>query len=434
MGSGLNKLSAARVAKCSQPGYLIDGGGLYLQVALRTAKRSPEKKRPATEEVTKSWVFRYRDRANHKKVHELGLGPFPDVSLDEARTKAIALRRTLREGKDPKTERDAERAEKKAEAAKGLTFDEAATAFIADKRSGWKNAKHANQWTNTIATYVSPLIGSLPVSAIDLPHIRKVLDPIWTSKNETASRVRQRMETVLAWATVSGFRTGENPARWRGHLDHLLPKPSTIQKEEHHPALAYAEIGGFMTALHGQTGIAAMALEFTILTAARTGEVIAARWGELDQEKLTWTVPAERMKAGKEHTIPLSTRAAEIVKELWRIREGEFVFPGGKPDSPLSNMAMSANLKRMGRTDITVHGFRSTFRDWAGEQTNFPREIIEHALAHQLKDKAEAAYSRSTMPEKRRKLMEAWAQYCATKESGAAAKVWPLEPVKKSAS
>lgn len=433
MGSGLNKLSAARVAKCSQPGYLIDGGGLYLQVAVRTAKRSPEKKRPATEDVTKSWVFRYRDRATHKKVHELGLGPFPDVSLDEARTRASELRRTLRGGNDPKAERDAKRAEKRAEAAKGMTFDEAAAACIADKRSGWKNAKHADQWTNTIATYVSPMIGSLPVSVIDLPLIRKVLDPIWTSKNETASRVRQRMETVLAWATVSGFRTGENPARWRGHLDQLLQKPSKVQKEEHHPALPYAEIGEFMTALHGQTGIAALALEFTILTAARTGEVIAARWDELDQKKLIWTVPAERMKAGKEHTIPLSARAAEIVKGLWKTREGEFVFPGGKADAPLSNMAMSANLKRMNRTDVTVHGFRSTFRDWAGEQTNFPREIIEHALAHQLKDKAEAAYSRSTMPEKRRKLMEAWAKYCATKESGAAAKVRPLEPLKKSA-
>jgi integrase len=434
MGSGLNKLSAARVAKCSQTGYLIDGGGLYLQVASRTAKRLPDKKRPATEEVTKSWVFRYRDRANHKKVHELGLGPFPDVSLDEARTRASELRRTLREGNDPKAERDAKRAEKKAEAARGMTFDEAAAACIADKRSGWKNAKHADQWINTIATYVSPIIGSLPVAVIDLPLIRKVLDPIWISKNETASRVRQRMETVLAWATVSGFRTGENPARWRGHLDHLLPKPSKVQKEEHHPALPYAEIGKFMAALHGQSGIAALALEFTILTAARTGEVIAARWGELDQKKLTWTVPAERMKAGKEHTVPLSARAAEIIKALWKTKEGAFVFPGGKADTSLSNMAMSANLKRMGRTDITVHGFRSTFRDWAGEQTNFPREISEHALAHQLKDKAEAAYSRSTMPEKRRKLMEAWAQYCATKESGSATKIRPLEPVKKSAS
>jgi integrase len=429
----VNKLSAAKVAKCAQPGHLNDGGGLYLQVARRTAKRVSAKKRAATEEVTKSWVFRYRDRANHKKVHELGLGPFPDVSLEEARQKASELRGILRQGKDPKAERDAKRAERKLEAARGVTFDEAAFACIADKRAGWKSAKHADQWTNTIATYVSPVIGSLPITSIDLGLVRKVLDPIWTSKNETASRVRQRIESVLAWATVSGYRTGDNPARWRGHLDHLLPKPSKVQKEEHHPALPYAEIGEFMARLHGQRGIAALALEFTILTAARTGEVIATRWEEFDKDKLTWTVPAERMKAGKEHTVPLSARASEIIKELWKMKTGTFVFPGGKPDSPLSNMAMFANLKRMGRTDITVHGFRSTFRVWAAEQTGFPREIIEHALAHQLKDKAEAAYSRSTMPEKRRKLMEAWGLYCATKENSAAAKIRPLEAAKNSA-
>ena len=287
---------------------------------------------------------------------------------------------------------------------------------------------------NDIATYVSPVIGSLSVAAIDLVLVRKVLDPIWTSKNETASRVRQRIECVLAWATVSGFRTGDNPARWRGHLDHLLPKPSKVQKEEHHSALPYAEIGEFMAALHEQKGIAALALEFTILTAARTGEVIAAHWDEFDKDKLTWTVPAERMKAGKEHTVPLSPRASEIIKGLWKIRTSTFVFPGGKPESPLSNMAMFTNLKRMGRTDITVHGFRSTFRDWAGEQTNFPREVIEHALAHQLKDKAEAAYSRSTMPEKRRKLMDVWAHYCATREGIVSSKVRPMEVVKGNAS
>ena len=431
MGSGLNKLSAAKVAKTAKPGHLSDGGGLYLQVARRTAK-DVQSKNP-TSLVTKSWVFRYRDRAFPTKVHELGLGPYPDVMLEEAREKARELRGLLRHGKDPKSERNAQRAVVRAEAARGITFDQAAAACIADKRAGWKNSKHADQWTNTIATYVTPVIGSLPVATIDLPLIRKVLDPIWTSKNETASRVRQRMESVLAWATVSGYRTGDNPARWRGHLDHLLPKPSKVQKEEHHPALPYAGIGEFMIALHGQNGIAALALEFTILTAARTGEVIAARWEELDKDKLTWTIPAERMKASKEHTVPLSARASELVKDLWRTKTGEFIFPGADLVGPLSNMAMNACLKRMKRTDITVHGFRSTFRDWAGEQTNFPREIIEHALAHQLKDKAEAAYSRSTMPEKRRKLMEAWAQFCQTKESGAASKVKPLETAKKHA-
>ncbi|MBK8794757.1 MAG: integrase arm-type DNA-binding domain-containing protein [Holophaga sp.] len=416
MGSGRNKLSAAKVAKCSQPGYLLDGGGLYLQVTARAVPKKEGKPPTASGGVTKSWTFRYRDRANGK-LRELGLGSYVDVSLEEARRKATELRASLREGKDPKAERDARRAGLKAEAAKGMTFDQAASACIADLRGGWKNEKHADQWINTLATYASPLIGSLPIATIDLPLIRKVLDPIWTTKNETASRVRQRLESVLAWATVSGYRTGDNPARWRGHLDHLLPKPSKVQKPKHHPALPYAEMGAFMAVLRERTGLGALALEFTILTAARTGEVISARWEELDLTKKLWTIPAERMKAGKEHTVPLSKRALEIVRELEKVKIGPFVFPGVEEGEPLSNMAMNATLKRMEYLDITVHGFRSTFRDWAGEQTNFPREIIEHALAHQLKDKAEAAYSRSTMPEKRRKLMEAWAKYCDTQES-----------------
>jgi len=347
----------------------------------------------------------------------LGLGSYVDVSLEEARRKATELRASLREGKDPKAERDARRAGLKAEAAKGMTFDQTAAACIADLRGGWKNEKHADQWINTLATYASPLIGSLPIATIDLPLIRKVLDPIWTTKNETASRVRQRLESVLAWATVSGYRTGDNPARWRGHLDHLLPKPSKVQKPKHHPALPYAEMGAFMTELRERTGLGALALEFTILTAARTGEVISAKWDEFDLSKKLWTIPAARMKAGKEHTVPLSKRALEIIRELEKVKIGPFVFPGVEEDEPLSNMAMNATLKRMEYLDITVHGFRSTFRDWAGEQTNYPREIIEHALAHQLKDKAEAAYSRSTLPEKRRQLMEEWAKYCIGRET-----------------
>jgi integrase len=309
-------------------------------------------------------------------------------------------------------DRDAKRAAHRAAAAKTLTFDQAADACIADKRAGWKNAKHADQWVNTLKTYVSPLLGSLPVDSIDLPLVRKVLDPIWLTKNETASRVRQRIESVLAWATVSGYRKGENPARWRGHLDHLLPKPSNVQKREHHPALPYSEIRGFLTQLRALSGVASLAMEFTILTAARTGEVIGARWEEVDLGKGLWVIPAERMKAKKEHMIPLSPRAVAILKALEATRRNEYVFPGNGADAPLSNMAMNATLKRMNRQDITVHGFRSTFRDWAGEQTDFPKELIEHALAHQLKDKAEAAYHRSTLPEKRRKLMEAWANHC----------------------
>lgn len=410
MGTGLNKLNALKVAKHTSPGYLLDGGGLYLQITPR-ANASKEAKRTPGSLVSKSWCFRYRDRSTGK-LRELGLGPYPDVSLEEARVKARAFRAMLRDGLDPKAEREARRQIRKAETARALTFDQAAARCIADKRAGWRNSKHADQWTNTLSTYASPIIGSLPVADIDLALVRKVLDPIWGTKNETASRVRQRMESVLAWATVSGFREGENPARWRGHLDHLLPKPSKVQKGEHHAALTYQEIRGFMADLRAQAGTAALALEFTVLTAARTSEVIASRWEEFDLQKKLWTVPAERMKAGKEHIVPLSRSALRILKKLQEIKAGPFVFPGGKAEAPLSNMAMSSTLKRMARLGITVHGFRSTFRDWAGEQTNFPRELIEHALAHQLKDKAEAAYARSTMPEKRRKLMEAWAEFC----------------------
>lgn len=416
MAGGGNKLSAAKVAKHGTAGYLLDGLGLYLQVTLRSSLKPSKGKTTAASSVTKSWCFRYRDRSTGR-LRELGLGPYPDVSLEEARKIAAELRDILRQGKDPKEVRDEKRASLKVEAVKGMTFDEATAACIAGMRSGWKNEKHADQWTNTLATYASPVIGALPVSAIDLPLIRKVLDPIWTTKNETASRVRQRIESVLAWATVSGYRSGDNPARWRGHLDHLLAKPSKVQKTEHHAALPYAKIREFMSELHKRSGTACLALEFTILTAGRTGEVVAACWDEMDLEKKLWTVPAERMKAGKEHTVPLSSRAVQILKTLSKAKTGEYVFPTEGSDSPLSNMAMYALLKRMGRSEITVHGFRSTFRDWAGEQTHFPREVIEHALAHQLKDKAEAAYSRSTMPEKRRKLMDAWAEYCLNSEA-----------------
>lgn len=412
MGSGLHKLSAAKVAKCATPGYLLDGGGLYLQVAPRASKSIRSLKSTPAHLVTKSWCFRYRDRGTGR-LREMGLGPYPDVSLEAARGKAAELRELLRAGRDPMAERVARRATLRADLAKELTFDQAAAACLSDRRAAWRNEKHTAQWSSTLATYVSPVLGKLPVSAIDLPLVRKVLDPIWITKNETASRVRQRIETVLAWATVSGFRKGENPARWRGHLDQLLPRPSKVQKAEHHPALPYDQISAFMGELRQRTGTSALALEFTILTAARTREVIEAQWEEVDWKRKVWVIPAARMKAGKTHTVPLSFRAMAILEALGEIREGSHMFLGSQEGTPLSNMAMIALLKRMGRSDITVHGFRSTFRDWAGEQTTYPREVIEHALAHQLKDRSEAAYARSTLPEKRRKLMEDWAVYCS---------------------
>lgn len=401
------------VNAATAPGKFADGQtrGLYLQI-------SPT--------GTKSWSFRYRDRITGK-LREMGLGPLDVIGLEAARKKALELRAIVQDDRDPIMERKARRAALRVEHAKALTFDEAAKACIDAKRPGWTNPKHAEQWTSTLAAYASPILGSILVRDIDTGLVLKVLEqevktkdgrvPFWAGKNETASRVRQRMEAVLAWATVRGLRTGDNPARWKNHLDTLLPKPSAVQTVEHHAALPYAEAHDFMTALRAQEGIGAMALEFTILAAARTGEVIGAKWNEFDFDAALWTIPAERMKAKKEHVVPLSRRAIDILSTLQKVRTNDFVFPGGKAGQPLSNMAMAETLKRMERNDITVHGFRSTFRDWAGETTSFPREVIEHALAHQLADKAEAAYQRGSLLDKRRKLMNAWAQYCATPKS-----------------
>ncbi len=415
MAGGRNKLAPKKVELCAEPGYLNDGGNLYLQIAKRAPVKATGKARTKkTDGVTKSWVFRYRHRAT-KRLIELGLGPFSDVSLEEARDKAAEMRALLRNKKDPKTEMVTQRAVEKAAEAKSITFDEAAAKCIAGKFPGWDNAKHAKQWTNTLKTYASPVLGSLPVDLIDLALILKVLDPIWATKNETASRVRQRMEAILSWAKVHSYCSGENPARWRGHLDQLLAKPSKVQKKRHFRAMAWQQIPKFMEDLRSKKGIASLALDFTILTAARTAMTTGATWGEFDLEEKLWTVPAERMKAKKEHIIPLSKQALKIIKDLEQAKEGPFVFPGPKDGSHLSNGGMDAVLKRMKRKDADVHGFRSTFRDWAADTKKFEKEVIEHALAHQLKDKAEAAYQRSTMVEKRRKLMNAWDAYCSTK-------------------
>ena len=298
-----------------------------------------------------------------------------------------------------------------------MTFDACAAAYIEAHKTSWRNEKHRDQWRNTLNSYASPVFGSLPVQAIDVALVMKVLEPIWKTKSETASRLRGRIEAVLDWATVRSYREGENPARWRGHLDKLLPARSKIQKVEHHPALPHDEIGDFMAMLRGQDGTAARALEFLILTAARTGEIIGARWDEIDLEDKIWVVPGARMKAGREHRVPLSGAALAILEQMREIREGDFVVPGGKKGKPLSNMAMLAVLKRMGRDDLTTHGFRSTFRDWAAERTNFPREVVEMALAHTIESKVEAAYRRGDLFQKRRQLMEAWVRFCASPKS-----------------
>lgn len=392
------KLTAVKVAaivRKAKPGYSGDGGGLYLSIS---------------KYGTPSWAFRYRIDG---RLREAGLGSLDTWSLAEARERAREFRQQRAAGLDPIDRRRAERARAGIEAARVMTFRQCAEAYIGSHEAGWRNPKHRAQWPATLMAYVYPAFGALPVAAIDTALVMKAVEPIWTKKPETASRVRGRIESVLDWAAARGYRQGDNPARWRGHLDNLLPKRSKVRRVEHHAALPYPEIGEFTAALRGQEGIAARALEFLILTAARTGEVIDAKWEEFDLAERLWTVPAERMKAGKEHRVPLAGRALEIVEEMAGIRSGEYVFLGGKANRPLSNMAFLMLLRRLGRGDLTAHGFRSTFRDWAAERTSFPAEVAEMALAHTVADKVEAAYRRGDLFAKRRQLADAWARFCA---------------------
>ncbi len=356
-----------------------DGGGLYLQV---------------TPSGARTWIFRFKLGG---RAREMGLGPTHTVSLAEAREKARECRKLVLEGIDPIEARNAKRAEARLAAATAMTFEQCADRYIEAHKAGWKNPKHAAQWPSTLQTYVYPVFGSLPVQAIDVGLVMKVLEPLWTVKPETASRVRGRIESVLDWATARGYRQGENPARWKGHLENLLPARSKVAKVKHHAALPYSEIPDFVAGLREQEGIAARALEFLILTAARTGEVIGAKWAEVDLEARLWVVPGERMKAGREHRVPLSEAVIAILRPLSEARTGEFVFPGGRPVKPLSNMAMLKLLQRMGRGDLTAHGFRLSFSDWCAEQTNFPAEVREMALAHTVSDKVEATAANGSM-------------------------------------
>jgi integrase len=354
----------------------------------------------------KSWILRYR-AAGTGKPCKYGLGATRTVSLAEARDAAEAARKLLRSGLDPR----AEARRQKVAAARLITFDKAAAAFIDSRRASWRNARHAEQWQTTLKSYASPVLGALPVSQIDTALVLRVLQPIWTSKTETASRVRGRIEQVLSWSKAHGYRSGENPATWRGHLDHLLPAPGKLRKVTHHAALPYDELAAFMQQLRARHGWAALALQFAILTATRTSETLQARWGEFDLDKAVWTIPGERMKGGREHRVPLSERAVTIVRELATVRHGGFIFPGHRHDAPLSRGALPRLLRRMRRGDLTTHGFRATFRTWCAEKTNFPRELCEAALAHVVGDKVEAAYQRGDLLDKRRQLMAAWAGF-----------------------
>ncbi len=395
MARTIGKLTALAVAQAKRRGYYGDGGGLFLQVSATGSK---------------SWVFRFKEAG---RLREMGLGPTHTIGLADARQRAQECRKARLDGKDPIEMRRAERSTAKLDAAKAMSFRACADRYIASHKAGWRNAKHAAQWTATLETYVYPSFGALPVQGVDVGLVMKAIEPIWATKPETAGRVRGRIEAILDWASARGYRQGENPARWRGHLENLLPKRSKVRRVEHHAALPYPEIAAFMSELRQQEGVAARALEFAILTAARTGEVIGARWDEFNLAEHLWTIPADRMKAGKEHRVPLSDAALAIVEQMATIRSGDFVFPGGRANRPLSNMAFLMLLRRIGRGDLTAHGFRSSFRDWAAERTSFPAEVAEMALAHAVADKVEAAYRRGDLFQKRRQLADAWAKFCA---------------------
>lgn len=393
MARQLGRLSAVKVSKVKEKGMYPDGGNLYLQVTSTGAK---------------SWIFRYMIDGT---ARSMGLGPLNALSLADARLYAGECRKMLSQGIDPLEARKKEKAEARLFDAKRRTFKQCAEAYIESHNAGWRNKKHKDQWTNTLTTYAYPVLENLSVQDVDVSLVLKVLEPIWKTKPETANRVRRRIEAILDWATSKEHRIGDNPARWRGRMENLLPPRLDIQKVRHHPALPYTEIGDFVRKLREQQALAAIALELVILTASRTSEVINAEWREFDLKNKLWVVPAERIKSGRIHRVPLSDQAVKILKKLYEAKTGDFVFPG-KKNKPLSNMAMLALLKRMKRDDITVHGFRSTFRDWAAEQTHYAREVAEQALSHAIDNKTEAAYRRGDLLDKRRQMMNAWARYC----------------------
>ena len=377
------KRLSSRTVDTAKPGKYADGGGLYLVVA---------------DSGSRKWVFRF---TRDGKAREMGLGAASGGTLADARHKAAEAQRLIADGKDPLSER--------AKQNETPTFEKMSEDVIASLEQGFRNEKHRKQWRSTLRDYAGPLM-TMKVDAIETDDVLKALRPIWSVKSETASRVRGRIEKILDAAKARGYRRADNPARWRGHLDHLLPKQAKLSRG-HHAALPYADVPAFVETLRQRNAIAGRALEFCILTAARTGEVLGARWAEIGMDGQIWTIPAARMKAGRQHRVPLTGRAIEILEVMGAARIGDFVFPGQKAGKPLSSMAMEMMLRRMKIENATVHGFRSSFRDWAGNETNFPRELAEQALAHVIGDKAEQAYRRGDALERRRTLMEAWATF-----------------------
>jgi integrase len=392
---------AVVVARMKQPGLHFVGGvpGLALQVTATGAR---------------SWILRATIAG---KRRDMGLGSFPDVSLAIARQAAPDARAQISNGRDPIEEgRAADTALAEARAA-AVTFERAATLYVEAHESAWRGTKHTVQWRTVMEAYAYPVLDAMNVDAVKLPHVMQVLEPIWRSKTQTASRLRGRIESVLDWAAARGYRQGPNPAQWLGLLDKLLPAPAKVAKPDHHAALPVSEIGAFMQLVRAQPGIGARALEFAVLTAARSGEALRASWSEIDFDASVWTITAERMKAGREHRVPLSAACIELLRKLEQARQSEWVFLGRLVGRPLETNACFAVLRRMGRGDITVHGFRRTFRDWCAERTQYPNEVAEMALAHTLSNKVEAAYRRGDLIDKRRQMMEDWAAFCAKPQS-----------------
>jgi integrase len=428
------KLTALQITKVKAPGMYGDGGGLYLQITSNGKTK-----------IAKSWIFRYRFNGHLSKTgkplaREMGLGSLDTWTLAEARDRARQQRQLLDQGLDPIEARKTQEAAAAIAKAQTVPFEQCAKDYIRDHRAGWKNAKHADQWTSTLKTWVYPIIGKLSVGGITTDLVLKVLQqPVdknkpdgltfWIARTETANRVRGRIENVLDWAYAKKLRDGENPARWKGLLDHLLPERSTVAPVKHHKALPYADLPRFMAELRRRNSLSAKALEYTILTAARTSDTIGAVRTEIDRGEVLWTVPAARLKGRRgrrkrDHVVPLSDRALAILDDLPQDTKNLFAHYG---DEPLSNMAMLELLQGMGfGEDLTVHGFRSTFKDWCSEQTGYPNEMSEMALAHTVSDKVEAAYRRGDMRDKRRRLMADWAAYCERLPKAAKANIVPL--------
>ncbi|MCD6438123.1 MAG: tyrosine-type recombinase/integrase, partial [Halomonas sp.] len=391
-------LSPRKVAT-AEPGKHEDGGGLRLVVSKGGAKK---------------WVLRFTLKS---KRREMGLGSFPDTGLAEARRKAENYRKLAKEGTDPIHARELETQQQSTP-----TFTNCAARYIQSHRRSWRNAKHARQWVSTLKTYARPVIGEMPVDEIDTHQILNILSPIWIAKTETAKRVQGRIENVLDFASAHKYRDEANPARWRGHLDKLLPKPSKVQKVTHHPAMPYEQVAAFMGAVQDYNSVSSKALQLLILTATRTSEVLNAEWHEIDLVNATWTIPAKRMKASREHRIPLSHQALALITTLPSVKGNSFVFPGMKPSRPLSNMSLLQFMRGLGygpsgdKGNYVPHGFRSSFRDWTGEVTSYPRDVAEMALAHAIENKVEAAYRRGDLFEKRRAMMQEWADYITKKD------------------